>query len=333
MILSALISLPVLGALLLALMPSKTDAQQRIMKLFALLVTMINFAVSLKMLCCFDASASGFQFVEKRYWWPAFDLAYHVGVDGISYWLVMLSTFLMPICDCLPDVGNADDWRVRVAGSFLFYVFFEAGLIPMYLIIGIWGGKNRIYASFKFFLYTLLGSVLMLLALLAMYFRGRHTDIPTADGLPVRPQGADLAVAGLLRLVRGQDADVAGSYLVARCARRGADRGLRHSGGCAAEDGRLRLPALLAADVPGWSREFAMMAGVRCRPSRSSIPRWWRWRRGHEEADRLFVGRPHGLRDHGYLHRQPPGHRGRDVPDAVATASCRPRCSCASACL
>jgi NADH-quinone oxidoreductase subunit M len=98
----------------------------------------------------------------------------------------------------------------------LFYLFFEGGLIPMFLIIGIWGGKRRVYASFKFFLYTLLGSVLMLLAIMAMYWNAGTTDIPTLlrhRQVPAQP--ADLAVAGLLRLLRGEDADVAGPHLAA----------------------------------------------------------------------------------------------------------------------
>ncbi len=113
----------------------------------------------------------------------------------------------------------------------LFYLFFEGGLIPMFLIIGVWGGQRRVYASFKFFLYTLAGSVLMLLAIMAMYWEAGTTDIPALlrHGFPVGL--ANLGMAGILRLVRGQDADVAGAHLAAGCACRGADRGLRHPGG------------------------------------------------------------------------------------------------------
>ena len=132
----------------------------------------------------------------------------------------------------------------------MFYVFFEGMLIPMYLIIGVWGGPRRVYAAFKFFLYTLLGSVLMLLAILAIYCQAGTTDIPTlmATQFDLR-RSAELAVAGLLRLLRGQGADVAGPYLAARRARRGADRRLGDPGRRAAEDRRIRLPALLAADA------------------------------------------------------------------------------------
>ena len=114
----------------------------------------------------------------------------------------------------------------------LFYLFFEAGLIPMFLIIGIWGGKRRIYASFKFFLYTLLGSVLMLLAIMAMYWHGRHHRHPDAAAHASKfgREPADLALARLLRLVRGEDADVAGPHLAAGRPRRGADRRLGDPG-------------------------------------------------------------------------------------------------------
>ena len=159
---------------------------------------------------------------------------------------VLLTTFLMPFC----ILASWESIEVRVKeymiaflvletlmiGVFcaldlvLFYLFFEGGLIPMFLIIGIWGGKRRIYASFKFFLYTLLGSLLMLIAIMAMYgmparptSRAARRRIPAVD--------ADMAVARLLRLFRGEDADVAGAYMAARRSCRGADRGLGHPRG------------------------------------------------------------------------------------------------------
>jgi NADH-quinone oxidoreductase subunit M len=208
--------------------------------------------------------------------------SYHMGVDGISMLFVILTTFLMPFC-ILASWDSRSTKRVKeymiafliletlMIGVFvaldivLFYVFFEAGLIPMFLIIGVWGGKRRVYASYKFFLYTLLGSVLMLLAIMAMYWQAGTTDIPTL--LPTSSRRhADMAMAGLLRLLRGEDADVAGPYLAARRARRGADGGLGHPGRRPAEDGRLRLPALLAADVPDGvaniSRRFVFALSV-----------------------------------------------------------------------
>jgi NADH-quinone oxidoreductase subunit M len=194
----------------------------------------------------------------------------------------------------------------------LFYLFFEAGLIPMFLIIGIWGGKERIYAAFKFFLYTFLGSVLMLVAMIAMYVDAGTTDIvqllamlrvrdDSGAGLPGRRRVADAAVPRLLRLLRGEDADVAGAHLAARRARAGADGGVGGAGGDPAEDGRLRLPALLLPMFPVGSDVLAPLVLWMSAPSPSSTRAWWRWRRGHEEADRLFVGGAHGLRDDGHL--------------------------------
>ena len=148
----------------------------------------------------------------------------------------------------------------------LFYIFFEGGLIPMFLIIGIWGGKDRIYAAFKFFLYTFFGSVLMLVAMIAMYWQAGTTDIPTlltftfpsepmrVLGLHRRRRGADADVARLLRELRGEDADVAGAHLAARRARAGADGGVGDPGGDPAEDGRLRVPALQRCRCSRWPR-------------------------------------------------------------------------------
>ena len=113
----------------------------------------------------------------------------------------------------------------------LFYLFFEGGLIPMFIIIGVWGHGNRVYAAFKFFLYTFTGSVLMLLAIMAMYWTAGTTDITVLLKTAFPAKHADLAVAWVLRLVRGQDADVAGPHLAARCACRSADRGIGGAGG------------------------------------------------------------------------------------------------------
>ncbi len=153
-----------------------------------------------------------------------------MGVDGISMLFVILTTFLMPICILASwHVGTRACANIMIAflvletlmiGVFcaldlvLFYLFFEGGLIPMFLIIGVWGGPRRVYASFKFFLYTLLGSVLMLLAIIAMYWQSGTTDIAAAvQDAELPGRNADLAVARLLRLLRREDADVAGSHL------------------------------------------------------------------------------------------------------------------------
>ena len=159
----------------------------------------------------------------------------------------------------------------------LFYLFFEAILIPMYLIIGIWGGPRRIYAAFKFFLYTLLGSVLFLIAILVIYLHTGTTEIPemisrlATDSSTCRPAAA---LARHVRLVRGQGADVAVPHLAARRARRGPDRGLRAPGGRAPEAGRLRLPALLAADAARRLEPISRPSCSRFRSWRSSTLRW-----------------------------------------------------------
>ena len=189
-----------------------------------------------------------------------------MGVDGISMPFVLLTAFLMPLC--ILASWEAITARVKeymiaflvletlMLGVFtsldlvLFYLFFEGGLIPMFLIIGIWGGPRRVYASFKFFLYTLAGSLLMLLAIMAIYWEAGTTDIPTllTHGFPA--VDADLAVVRLPRLLRREAADVAGAYLAARRPCRGADRGLGDPRRHPPEDGRLRLLALLDPDVP-----------------------------------------------------------------------------------
>lgn len=162
-------------------------------KWVALLTSVGVFGFSIIMMMNFQAESPEFQFVEKRPWFPALGLEYHLGVDGISVYLVLLSTFLTPIC--LLSAWNSIEKRVKeflvcflvletfmvgtfcALDSFLFYVFFEGVLIPMFIIIGVWGGPRRVYSAFKFFLYTLLGSVLMLVALLALYFLTGTTDV------------------------------------------------------------------------------------------------------------------------------------------------------------
>ncbi|KPP85609.1 MAG: NADH-quinone oxidoreductase subunit M [Rhodobacteraceae bacterium HLUCCO07] len=190
-LLSIVTFIPALAALiLLVFLRGEDEAAQRNAKWVALLATGLTFLVSLFILAGFDPSNTGFQMVEERDW--LLGLQYKMGVDGISVLFVMLTTFIMPLT-------IAASWNVTtrvkeymiaflmletlMLGVFmaldlmLFYLFFEAGLIPMFLIIGIWGGKDRIYASFKFFLYTFLGSVLMLVAMVAMYAEAGTTDI------------------------------------------------------------------------------------------------------------------------------------------------------------
>ena len=193
-ILSVVTFLPLVGALLIWLVPGDDKSARRNARWIALWTTLINFAVSLILVARFDPSIAGFQFQENAPWLDGV-IHYHMGVDGISLPFVILTTALMPFCIAASWRSVTD--RVRaymiaflvletlMVGTFsaldlvLFYLFFEGGLIPMFFIIGVWGGPRRVYASFKFFLYTLLGSVLMLLAIMALYWNAGTTDIPT----------------------------------------------------------------------------------------------------------------------------------------------------------
>ncbi len=195
-LLSIITFLPLVGALIIFL--ARDDDQARLAanaRNMALWTSFITFIVSLLVWFGFETGTAEFQFVEKAEWLPEFGIGYHMGVDGISMPFVMLSTLLTPIC----VLASWDSVKQRVKEymiSFLvletmmvgmfsaldfvtFYMFFEGVLIPMFLIIGVWGGPRRVYAAFKFFLYTLAGSVLMLLAILAIYFDAGTTDIPT----------------------------------------------------------------------------------------------------------------------------------------------------------
>jgi NADH-quinone oxidoreductase subunit M len=193
-ILSLVTFLPLVGVLLILFINDDSENARRNIRAIALLTTTFTFLISLFIWTGFDNSQAGFQFVEKVAWLDS-GISYHMGVDGISMLFVILTTFLMPLC--ILASWESIEKRVKaymiafllletlMIGVFcaldivLFYVFFEAGLIPMFIIIGVWGGKRRVYASFKFFLYTLAGSVLMLLAIMAMFFQSGTTDIPT----------------------------------------------------------------------------------------------------------------------------------------------------------
>ena len=193
MILSIITFLPAFAALiLLVFLRDDNEAAANNARWVALIATVITFVASLLMLGDFDPQNTGFQSVHEAEW--VMGLTYKLGVDGISILFVMLTTFMMPlvIYASWGVTTRVKEYMVAfllletlMLGVFmaldlvLFYLFFEAGLIPMFLIIGIWGGKNRIYASFKFFLYTLLGSVLMLIAMIAMYADAGTADIPT----------------------------------------------------------------------------------------------------------------------------------------------------------
>jgi NADH-quinone oxidoreductase subunit M len=185
--------LPLLGAAFILSIRGEAEVVARNARNVALLTSLATFLMSLLVWANFNPATADFQLVDKGRWLPGFNISYRMGVDGISLFFVLLSTFLTPLC--ILSAWQAVKIRVKeymlafliletmMVGMFcaldlvLFYIFFEGVLIPMFIIIGVWGGARRVYAAFKFFLYTLLGSVLMLLAILAMYFNAHTTDI------------------------------------------------------------------------------------------------------------------------------------------------------------
>ncbi len=208
-ILSSLILLPTVGALFLFFTKNK-DGNNLTAKYVSLFTTIVNFLISIYLWIYFDQSTSNFQFIEERQWIDGF-INYKVGIDGISILFVILTTFITPLC--IISVNNSVKTRLRdfliailIMESFMigvfcaldlvvFYLFFEAGLIPMFLIIGIWGGPKRVYSAFKFFLYTLLGSVLMLVAIISIYWITGTTDV-----IQLYEQGIDTRYQNLLWL-------------------------------------------------------------------------------------------------------------------------------------
>jgi NADH-quinone oxidoreductase subunit M len=203
-ILSTVTFLPLLGALLIGLLRGGDESTFRNARFIALWTTLITFGLSLILWRDFDPTTAQFQFVEQREWLGP--ISYRMGIDGISMPFVILTTFLMPLCILASWVAisaRVKEYMIAflvletlMIGVFtsldlvLFYLFFEGGLIPMFLIIGIWGGQRRVYASFKFFLYTLAGSLLMLLAIMAIYWEAGTTDIPAllTHGFPPKMQ-------------------------------------------------------------------------------------------------------------------------------------------------
>jgi len=205
-ILSSLILLPTVGALFLFFTKDK-EGNNSTVKYVALFTSVVNFVISIYLWASFDQSSSNFQFIEERIWIENF-INYKVGVDGISILFIILTTFITPLC--IISVNSSIKTKLRdfliailIMESFMigvfcaldlvvFYLFFEAGLIPMFLIIGIWGGPKRVYSAFKFFLYTLLGSVLMLVAIISIYWISGTTDVIKLYELGIDPKYQNL---------------------------------------------------------------------------------------------------------------------------------------------
>ena len=208
-ILSSLILLPTVGAIFLFF--TKSNKEKNItVKYVALFTSLVNFFLSLYLWILFDQTKPDFQFVEEKVWIEGL-INYKVGIDGISILFIILTTFITPLCiisinnsiktrlnEFLIAVLIMESFMIGVFCSldlFVFYLFFEAGLIPMFLIIGIWGGVRRVYSAFKFFLYTLLGSVLMLIAIISIYWITGTTDV-----VELYDQGIDAKYQNLLWL-------------------------------------------------------------------------------------------------------------------------------------
>ena len=193
-ILSILIFIPVVGIFFMLLIRNNDDQSSQNLKHTALWITFLNFIISLSLLFSFDLNDPDFQF-EEKYAWIESGISYHLGIDGVSILFVILTTMLVPICilasyesikfsvkEYLISFLALETFMIGVFCSLdlvLFYLFFEGGLIPMFLIIGIWGGERRVYSTFKFFLYTLAGSVFMLLAIIYIFISTGTTDVET----------------------------------------------------------------------------------------------------------------------------------------------------------
>ena len=191
-ILSSLILLPTVGAFFIFITGSKEGSNFRSSKYVALFTSFANFIIAIYLWYIFDSNVADFQFIENRTWLKGF-INYKVGIDGISILFIILTTFISSLC--IVSVSKTINFKLKefliaillmeslMIGVFcsldlvIFYLFFEGGLIPMFLIIGIWGGPKRVYSAFKFFLFTLLGSVLMLVAIISIYWINGTTDI------------------------------------------------------------------------------------------------------------------------------------------------------------
>ena len=334
-ILSGLIFLPIVGTVFILMLRGEDPATLRNARWAALITSTVVFLLSLVAWGRYDSSTAAFQLVESRAWLGG-GLGYKLGVDGASMPFIMLTTFLMPFC--IASAWEAITFRVKefmicflvleaaLIGVFasldivLFYLFFEGGLIPMFLIIGIWGGKRRIYASMKFFLYTLLGSLLMLLAIMKMYGVAGTTDITVllhtqfplsmqywlwlaffasfAVKMPMWPVHTWLPDAHV-------EAPTAGSVVLAGILLKLGGYGFL----------RFSLPMFPEASHYFAPLVFALSVIAIVYTSLVALVQ--------EDMKKLIAyssDRPHGLRDDGAVHHDAPRHPGRHLPDDLAWA-------------
>ncbi len=249
-ILSILILLPMVGVALIMMLNREN---QWVIKGTAMAVALLEFIISLPLWFGFNGNTAAMQFVEKYSWVPSYGISYYIGLDGISLLLVLLTTFITPICilACWEDIQTRvkefmicllflETGMVGVFVSldlFLFYVFWEIMLIPMYLLIGVWGNPaRRIYAAVKFFIFTMVGSLLMLVAILVLYFYNyKVTGVYTFDLLKLYGLSIPFNMQFWMFLAFGlglchQSPHVSCPYLVAGCPYRSANGRQRHSG-------------------------------------------------------------------------------------------------------
>ena len=322
-LLSLAIWIPIsFGVLVLA---TGSDRNAPLARIIALVGAVLGFVVTLPIYAGFSPAMGGFQYVQNVEWIEAFNVNYHLGIDGVSLLLLLLNSFTTVIV----VIAGWEIIQKRVAqymasflilsglmngvfcalDALLFYVFFEATLIPMFIIIGIWGGPNRVYASIKFFLYTLLGSLLSLVALIYLYFAsGQQLFAARFLRYAARDECADIDFPGVLHGVCGQGADVAGAYLAAGCPRRSAHRRLGGAGGDHAEARRLRFPAAVTADRAGCQPRAGGLHDLPVADGRGVHRAGGAGADRHEKADRLFIDLAHGLCHAGPVHLQSAGH-------------------------
>ena len=264
----------------------------------ALVISLLIFVVSLGLIGTVTDAAGGYSFVHNSQWINYPSIKYHVGMDGLSLWLVILTTLLTPIAVLVS--WKHIDHRVKAFYAFLillefgligvfvsldlflFYVFWEVSLVPMYFLIGIWGHDRRIYAAVKFFLYTIAGSVLMLGAIIYLYNLSGTFDYTSIleqlrSGRIMLSDRAEMAaVPGVLPRFCDQGSPVPAAHLAARRARRSAHGRLHHAGQRHAEDGNVRTGSLLPASVPAGRAQIGARGWPRSRSSASSMARWSR---------------------------------------------------------
>ncbi len=336
--LTTIVFLPLAGALLLLLIENSDGRRDALVRWTALAASLLVFAATLLLWSRFDPTRADFQFVERRDWIPSFGVQYFVGVDGISLFLLVLTGFLTPIAllaswesvhkrakEFAAFVLALESAMLGVFVSldlFLFYMFWDAMLIPMYFLIGIWGYERRIYAAVKFILYTAAGSVLMLLAIIGLAWMhnsitgaGYTFDLLKLYDLRIPRQDAVLVLPRVHPRVRHQGAALPVPHVAPRRPRRGADRRFGHPRGRAPQDGHVRAAALRVPAVPGGGRVLRALSRDPGR-HRDRVRRAGRHGpAGHEEAGRLLERQPPRLRRARHLRAERAGRPGGRLPD------------------